>query len=101
MAYLAPRLGFDGGAAQYDRKRSDFPGGSLMAQHQVRPALDKVDPVWVRIRREAEDVVKRERELATFIYATILHHDTLEVAIIHRLAERLDHAAVSGELIRQ
>jgi serine O-acetyltransferase len=72
-----------------------------MAQHQVRPALDKVDPVWVRVRREAEDVVKREPELATFIYSTILHHDTLEVAIIHRLAERLDHAAVSGELIRQ
>jgi len=72
-----------------------------MAQHQVRPALDKVDPVWVRIRREAEDVVKREPELATFIYSTILHHDTLEVAIIHRLAERLDHAAVSGDLIRQ
>jgi serine O-acetyltransferase len=72
-----------------------------MAHYQVRPALDTVDPVWVRVRREAEDVVKREPELATFIYSTILHHDTLEAAIVYRLSERLDHAALSSELIRQ
>ena len=72
-----------------------------MAQYQVKPALDTVDPVWVRIRREAEDVVRREPELATLIYSTVLHHDTLEAAIVYRLAERLDHAGVSGELIRQ
>src|SRR5579871_4022472 len=72
-----------------------------MAHYQTKPALDTVDPVWARIRREAEDTVRREPELATFIYATILHHDTLEAAVVHRLAERLDHAAVSGELIRQ
>ena len=43
-----------------------------MAQYQTRPAraLDKVDPVWARIRSEAEDVARREPELATFIYAT-------------------------------
>ena len=74
-----------------------------MAKQQAKPAnaLDKVDPVWARIRREAEDIVRREPELATFIYETILHHDTLEAAVVHRLAERLDHPAVSGELIRQ
>jgi serine O-acetyltransferase len=72
-----------------------------MAQYQVRPALDKVDPVWARIRREAEDILRREPELATFIYSTVLHLDTLEAAIVHRLAERLDHPALSGELIRQ
>ena len=72
-----------------------------MAQYQVKPALDTVDPVWARIRREAEEVVRREPELATFIYSSILHHDALEGAIIYRLAERLDHPALSGELIRQ
>jgi serine O-acetyltransferase len=72
-----------------------------MAHYQVRPALDTVDPVWVRVRREAEEVVKREPELATFIYSTVLHHDTLEAAIVYRLSERLDHAALSSELIRQ
>jgi serine O-acetyltransferase len=72
-----------------------------MAQHQTKPVLDTVDPVWARVRREAEEIVKREPELASFIYSTILHHDALEAAIIYRLSERLDHAALPGELIRQ
>ena len=74
-----------------------------MAQQQARVAgaLDKVDPVWARIRREAEEIARREPELATFIYSTILHHDTLEAAVIHRVSERLDSAEVSAELIRQ
>ena len=42
-----------------------------MAQHQAKfkQALDKVDPVWARIRAEAEEVVRREPELASFIYS--------------------------------
>ena len=74
-----------------------------MAQQQTRPAraIDKVDPVWARIRTEAEDIVRHEPELATFLYSTILHHDTLEAAVVHRLADRLDRPDISGELIRQ
>jgi serine O-acetyltransferase len=66
-----------------------------------KAALATVDPVWSRIRDEAEEIVRREPELATFIYASVLHHDRLEDAVVHRVAERLDHAALSGELIRQ
>lgn len=73
-----------------------------MAQQPVRVgALEKVDPVWARIRREAEEITRHEPELATFIYSTILHHDTLEAAVVHRVTERLDSAEVSAELIRQ
>jgi serine O-acetyltransferase len=73
-----------------------------MAQQQVRAGgLEKVDPVWGRILREAEEIARREPELATFIYSTILHHDTLEAAVVHRVAERLDSPQVSAELIRQ
>ncbi len=68
-----------------------------------RPAsgLDKVDPVWARIRLEAEESARREPELATFIYENILHHDTLEGAVVHRVSQRLDHGDVSAEMIRQ
>jgi serine O-acetyltransferase len=66
-----------------------------------KPALSTVDPVWTRIRKEAEDIVAREPELATFIYSSVLHHDRLEAAVVHRIAERLDHSALSGDLIRQ
>src|SRR5262249_30319562 len=73
-----------------------------MAQRQARAgALDKVDPVWARIRGEAEEIVRREPELATLIFSTILHHDTLEAAVVHRVAERLDSPEISAEMIRQ
>src|SRR5438874_11804733 len=73
-----------------------------MAQQQLKPhRLDNVDPVWRRIRDEAEEVARREPELASFIYSSILHHDTFERAVVHRVAERRDHPDVSGEVIRQ
>jgi serine O-acetyltransferase len=73
-----------------------------MAQQSTRPVkLGKVDPVWMRVRDEAEEAARREPALTGFIYSTILNHDTLESAIVHRISERLAHADVSGELIRQ
>ena len=74
-----------------------------MNQRQTKTldVLDKVDPVWTRIRREAETVVRHEPELSSFIYSSVLHHDGLEQVVVHRIAERLDHPDVSGELIRQ
>jgi serine O-acetyltransferase len=73
----------------------------MSTQTKLTNALDKVDPVWARVRNEAEAIVRNEPELATFIYSTILHHDSLEASVVHRLSERLDHADVSAELIRQ
>jgi serine O-acetyltransferase len=74
-----------------------------MARQQVRAtgSIEKVDPVWAQIRREAEEIVRNEPELATFIYSTILHHDSLEVAVLHRIAERLDSPEVPAGLIRR
>src|SRR6201994_2881947 len=75
-----------------------------MAMHQINPQgakLAALDPIWDRVRQEAEDIVRREPELASFIYATVLHHERLEEAVVHRIAERLDHSALSGDLIRQ
>jgi len=75
---------------------------TIMAQRQARAgAIEKVDPVWTRIRGEAEEIARREPELATFIYSTVLHHDSLEAAVVHRVAERLDSPEVSAEMIRQ
>src|ERR1700742_2679038 len=79
-------------------------GERRMAMHQINPQGGKIaalDPIWDRIRSEAEDIVHREPQLASFIYSTVLHHNRLEDAVVHRLADRLDHAALSGDLIRQ
>jgi len=74
-----------------------------MAQgHSARVVgLGKVDPIFSRIRLEAEETVRKEPELAGFFMACVLNHETLESAIVHRVAARLDHADVGGHLIRQ
>ncbi len=64
-------------------------------------ALSKLDPIWAHVRREAEEIVRREPGLSTFIYSVVLHHDRLENSIVHRVAEQLDHPELSGDLIRK
>ena len=66
-----------------------------------RSRLETVDPIWSAVREEAEAVVRAERALGGFIYATILSHQRLEDSICHRLAQRLNHADVDAGLIGQ
>ena len=63
--------------------------------------LEILDPVWQRIRDEAEQVVRAEPVLSSFIYSTILSHKRLEGAVIHRLVDRLDNPAMDSEVLRQ
>jgi serine O-acetyltransferase len=60
-----------------------------------------VDPIWAAIREEAAEAVQRDPLLAAFLYSTILNHETLEAAVIHRIAERLDHRDIGAQLIGQ
>jgi serine O-acetyltransferase len=77
--------------------------GEAMATQQARAtgSVEKMDPVWAKIREEAEEIVRRERELATFVYSTILYYDSLEATVAHRVAARLDCPEVPAELIRR
>lgn len=63
--------------------------------------LGLVDPIWVRLREEAEAVRLSEPSLAALVLSTILQQPSLEQAVAHRIAERLDHPDLSGSLIRQ
>ena len=59
------------------------------------------DPLFGRIRQEAEEAMRREPELALFLTVNVLNHDTLERAVSHRVASRLDHRDLPAALIRQ
>ena len=59
------------------------------------------DPVFSRIRQEAEEAAGRDPALTAFLMTSVLNHDTLEHAIVNRVAERLDHRDVPSALIRQ
>jgi serine O-acetyltransferase len=64
-------------------------------------SVPPVDGLFVRIREEAEEIAQRDPELTGWILETVLNHETLESAIIHRLAARLGRDEVSADLIRQ
>ena len=63
--------------------------------------VEAYDPIWARIRAEAEETAKRDPALGGFIFANVLNHARLEDAICHRIAQRLDHGDVNADLIRQ
>ena len=65
------------------------------------PVAGTVDPVWDRLRSEAEVILRDEPVLSGFVLSTILQQPTLEAAVIHRVASRLSHQSVSADLIEQ
>lgn len=60
-----------------------------------------LDPIWRQVRQEADAVLVAEPVLASFLVMTVLQQPSLDSAIVHRIAERLDHPDVPAELIRQ
>ncbi len=61
----------------------------------------KKDIVWQRICDETQIQVGSEPILASFLYATILNHSTLEQALSFHLANMLDSPTASSLLLRE
>ncbi|MCW6507234.1 serine O-acetyltransferase [Lichenifustis flavocetrariae] len=59
------------------------------------------DPVFSRVRVEAEEVVRAEPRLAGFVFSNILNHASLVQAVIYRLATRLGHEDLPTSLLQQ
>ncbi|MDQ0504734.1 serine O-acetyltransferase [Xanthobacter agilis] len=60
---------------------------------------DVVDPVWARVRTEAEEAVDREPLMAAFLTGAVLGQPSLEAAVGQRIAQRLDHADVPSPVV--
>ncbi len=56
----------------------------------ARPSLAARDPLFARLRTEAEETLKREPDLGGLIYSAVLAQDSLESAVAHRIAQRLE-----------
>ena len=59
------------------------------------------DPMWQRIRTEATEHASAEPLLASFLRATILNHERLELALGFHLASQLESPTVSSQLLRE
>jgi serine O-acetyltransferase len=60
-----------------------------------------IDSLWESIRVQTRKQAEAEPVLASFLYSTILNHDTLEAALSFHLANKLDSPALPAMLIRE
>jgi serine O-acetyltransferase len=66
-----------------------------------REKLTALDPIWGRLRTEAEAMAEREPALAGFLHATVLQHERLEQALSYHMANKLGDEALSPLAIRE
>lgn len=63
--------------------------------------MKKADPIWARIREEAQEGVQNEPLLASFLNSTILSHKTLEEALSFHLASKLESLTLPSISLRE
>lgn len=66
-----------------------------------KPNVTELDPVWQRIREEAETAVAEEPLMGGLIHATILHHKGFEAALSYRMAMKLASPEMSEQILRE
>jgi serine O-acetyltransferase len=87
---MAPYLGYKG----HLEHRTD-------AMRQPKPALTELDPVWHRIRQEAEDAIASEPLIGGLVHAGVLHHARFEAALGYRISLKLASAEMSEQILRE
>ena len=66
-----------------------------------KSALHAIDPVWHRIRGEAEALAEAEPLMASTAHSAVLHHDSFESALGYRIASKLSTNETSPMLMRE
>ena len=61
--------------------------------------LERLDPVWARIRAEASEIAEREPVMSGFLHASVLNHDGLETVIASHLAEKMGNAEIGARAL--
>lgn len=63
--------------------------------------LESSGGVWAQLRVEAQKAAAEEPALASYLHASILHHEKLEEALAYHLAQKLGGADMSPLLVRE
>jgi serine O-acetyltransferase len=73
---------------------SPSPGGAVLAMPSP-----KLDPLWERLREQAEAMVRAAPELGGLVIPTILSAPSFEAAVARRIAARLANLEISAHLL--
>jgi serine O-acetyltransferase len=68
---------------------------------KTRPRIAPLDPVWDRIRAEAEQAIRQEPLLGGMIHGSLLHHASFEAALACRFALKLASGEMSEQILRE
>ena len=63
--------------------------------------ITAVDPVWDRIRHEAEEAVRKEPLMGGLIHACVLHHTSMDRALSYRFSAKLSSNEMSMVILRE
>ena len=70
--------------------------------HQAEvKSFGSVDPVWQKVKEEAEQAVEADKVIAGLIYNSILNHQSLEESLAYHLSQRLDHSDVDASVLNR
>jgi len=64
-------------------------------------SFGSVDPVWQKVKEEAEQAVSADKVIAGLIYNSILNHQSLEDSVSYHLSQRLDHSDVDASVLNR
>ena len=68
---------------------------------ELMQKVQTVDPVWERIRGEAQDAIRGEPLLGGLIHSSLLHHATMERALAYRFSLKLASGEMSEQILRE
>ncbi|MEM7075029.1 MAG: serine O-acetyltransferase [Pseudomonadota bacterium] len=68
---------------------------------QTQTQLAELDPVWARIKAEAEEIVTTEPLLGGLAHSSILHHKTHESALGYRISLKLASSEMPEQILRE
>ena len=66
-----------------------------------RKKMAAVDPVWTRVREEAEEAIRAEPLLGALVHSGLLHHHTYERALAYRFSLKLTSGEMSEQILRE
>jgi serine O-acetyltransferase len=75
--------------------------GSALSEPQSTRVFEASGGVWAQLRVEAMQAAAEEPLLASFLHATILHHERLEDALSYHLAQKLGGADMNALQLRE
>ena len=67
----------------------------------IHSKIKEIDPVWGKIRVEAEEAVQTEPLLGALFHKNVLQHDTIDMALAHRISLKLASNEMSEQYVRE